>query len=130
MCAGAAKALLQVGIANQMMRIAERLDLVNLEMVEERGPEVWSIHDWQELAEGSTGDDPQYEESGEPCNTVNDDCLAPAGYLMDGGVIYGTEVADAECVSCGEPVCSNCISEQGNCGSCVRWEEDHEGEDG
>lgn len=128
MCAGAAKSLLKVGVANQMMRIAERLGMADLERTEERGADVWDIHEWQLLAEGATRDNPiedLEEEEVETCNTVNENCLAPAGFAVGGGVVYGTEAADCVCDMCGEAVCSECIDDKGLCGYCHDEDDDN-----
>jgi hypothetical protein len=128
-CAGALKALMADGGTTQLARIAERLGLADLDKTGHRGADCWALSDWTRLAEGSTGDEPEWEvgdEDGvdvETCNTVNDGCLAPAGYLTASGAVeHGTEAADLECPCCGEPVCSNCADEQGRCGSCSEWD--------
>jgi hypothetical protein len=61
----------------------------------------------------------------ETCGTVNAGCIAPAGYLNGGDVVEGTESADCVCEECGDPVCSECITEDGKCGSCGGWEENN-----
>lgn len=127
-CAGAAKALMLSGGTTQMMRIGERLGLVDLDKVAERGAEVWSLADWVRLAERSTGDDPVFtDDEVNPCGTVDEGCLAPAGYMGSGGaVISGTESADGECPECGEPVCSNCADAYGHCGTCHSYHQDED----
>lgn len=128
MCAGAAKSLMLDGGTTNHMRVAERLGLVDLDAVAERGSEVWSLAEWQTLAEGATTDDPapaDDDEEVETCSTVNAGCLAPAGYAgFNGGVAYGTEPADGECASCGEPLCSNCADTEGRCSMCTEEEDD------
>jgi hypothetical protein len=122
-CAGAAKAMLAMGATTQSMRIAERLGLADLDATAERGAEVWALATWQELAEGATADSPEWDDDEiETCNTVNETCIAPAGYGgFNGGVAIGTKAADCECSECGEPVCSECISATGLCGMCAEW---------
>jgi hypothetical protein len=80
------------------------------------------------LAEGATGDNPEQEDEVPTCNSVEAGCLAPAGYLgSGGGVISGTDAADLECPSCGEPVCSNCANDDGLCVFCAEQEDnDHD----
>lgn len=123
-CAGAVKSLLMVGVYNQMMRIIERIYKIDLEEMATAGADVWDIYEWQNVAEGSTGDDVEEEEDVPTCNTVNANCIAPAGYMGSDGPIYGTEPADDECIACGEPVCSECIDEDGHCGYCTEREDD------
>lgn len=128
MCAGAAKAILLDGGSTQMMRIAERLGMADLDAVENHKVDVWPLLQWQTLAEGATADNPiEDDEEVETCNTVGENCLAPAGYLgANGGIAYGTEAADLECPGCGEAVCSECADDKGRCGWCAEQEEDDE----
>lgn len=126
MCAGAEKALMAIGQSSQMGRIAERLGLVDLDRQEARGAEVWDLHEWQRLNEGATADNPEGDgddDEGEPCGTVGPNCIAPAGFLVGGGVVEGTEAADSECTECGEPLCSECADAQGRCGLCTEEED-------
>lgn len=117
-CAGAAKAVMLSGGSTQSMRIAERLGMVDLDEVAARGVEVWSLHEWTELEEGSTGENPIHSEV-ETCSYVGPNCTAPIGYMgSNGGVVRGTEAADAECVTCGEAICSSCLEDYDECPSC------------
>lgn len=127
MCAGAAKSIMLDGGTTQNMRVAERLGLANLDTVAERGPEVWSLAEWQTLGEGATGDDPaeDEEEEVETCNTVEDGCLAPAGYGgFNGGIAYGTEPADGRCAECDDPLCTACGGEAMLCIMCREEDDD------
>lgn len=129
-CAGAAKAVMAAGGMGQMLRIEERLGLVDPQKIAERGAPVWTLAEWPRLAEGSTGDDPRFEDDDEEsgaCGVVNGSCLAPAGYLgASGGVIEGTETVDTVCPVCGEFVCEECSDDEGRClnGMCSDDEED------
>lgn len=127
MCAGAAKALMANGGTTNLMRVAERLGLVDLDRVEARGPDVWDLATWQQLAEGVTADDPEKEEEVVTCSVVNENCLAPAGYGgMNGGVVLGIEPADGECRECGEGLCTECGGEEMLCTTCKPWDDDDE----
>lgn len=125
MCAGAAKAIMANGGSTQMMRIAERLGMVDLDRVEKRGPEVWDLLTWQNLAEGATADNPEKEPEVLTCCTVDENCLAPAGWGgFNGGVVEGLVPADGECSECGEPLCSECGGEAMLCSMCRPWDEE------
>ena len=117
-CAGAALVLLRAERDNQMLRIMERIGALDTPSFLDRNADVelWSFEDCER-------DGLEDEEEAEPCNTVGDNCIAPAGFMSGGGVIRGTESADCECRECGEPVCSECISEDGLCGTCSDWGE-------
>jgi hypothetical protein len=130
-CAGAVKALALAGGTGQTMRIAERLGMVDLDRVESHGADVWDLSDWVLLAEGATGDDPiKEDEEVETCNTVDSNCLAPAGFMgSNGGIVRGTVAADGECPGCGEPVCSECADDEGMCGNCHEDKEDDDDDD-
>lgn len=121
LCAGALKATAAAGGSGQLQRIGERLGSIDSEKIEAAGADCWSLLDWTELAEGSTGEAPEWEEQPEPCSVVWDHrCEAPAGFLGAGGaVVRGTEAADGECPACGCPVCSVCRhGEDGPCYNC------------
>jgi hypothetical protein len=128
MCAGAAKAMLADDATTNAMRVAERLGVVDLDRVAERGADVWGLAEWQTLAEGATADNPEEADDDdeiETCNTVNERCIAPAGYGgYGGGIAYGTDPADLKCSECWEPVCSACADEEGRCGLCTDEEDD------
>lgn len=119
-CAGAAKSLLLIDAPNQIMRIMARLGAMDLDEVEARGVEVWDLHSWQTVPEGSTGEalEDDDEDDIEPCSIANPGCEAPAGTMIDGGVAYGTESAEYICPTCGEPVCDNCSNDDGICDDC------------
>lgn len=126
-CAGAVKAALAAGTSTNHSRTVEALGMMNVEALASKGAECWNLTEWQDLAEGATGDNKlrdDDEEEGETCSVANAGCLAPAGYAMGGGVVYGTERTDGECAECGEPVCENCASDGGLCAYCDEWEDE------
>lgn len=130
-CAGAAKALMAAGGTTQLMRISERLGMADLDRTAARGAEVWDLCDWVRLAEGSTGEAPEWEVGDEDgvntCNTVGPYCTAPAGYMTGSGAAkHGTDEAELECPSCGDFVCEECADDEGVCGNCRAWDEDEE----
>lgn len=129
-CAGAAKALMLSGGTTNLLRISERLGLLDLEEVARRGPDVWELNEWTRLAEGATGDDPEEDPEAEveTCSVVAGGCEAPAGYLGGGGgVVRGTEAAGGTCASCGDPVCDACRhGDDGPCFNCLDEDEDYD----
>lgn len=136
-CAGAAKALMKIGAPNQQLRIMERLGMIDLDEIEAGAIDVWDLHDWQNVPEGATADDAGFEElepEGECCNTVDANCLAPAGYGIGGGVAMGTEYADGQCYECGEACCTECLTDcpdgHARCGPCYGWQMEDEDDDG
>lgn len=103
MCAGAMIALMRDERPNQIMRIAERLGVLDIDGLDMDA----DVGNLTEFVMQHAGEE-MYEEA-EPCNVVNHGCLAPAGY-MDGGVAVPTlDREPTECCSwCGEYVCENC----------------------
>ncbi|MCJ7725648.1 MAG: hypothetical protein MUP76_04585 [Acidimicrobiia bacterium] len=106
-CIGLDIVMLRAGQSGQMMRIRERLGMLNSDalLVKSARMQMWT---WDEV----TLDDLEGIE-GETCSVVGVDCLAPAGYAVGGGVMRGTEFLDADeyCPECGEPVCANCMED-------------------
>lgn len=121
-CAGSAKSVMMAGGTTQMMRISERMGWADLDEMANRGADVWELSEWRRLAEGATGDNPEWEipEYVETCHVVDDGCTAPAGMLGSGGAILdGLEPADFECRTCGEWTCENCADETQRCNICI-----------
>jgi hypothetical protein len=124
-CFGSLKALDRAGSSTQLQRIEERLGY-RKEGDYDRGPDVWDLDVWPLVPMGETADtwDPEEAEEVETCNTVNEGCLAPAGFLgAGGGVVRGSEAADGRCTLCDEPLCSNCADDDGRCILCSEEEE-------
>lgn len=133
-CAGAIKMIEQSHGSTNMMRVLERIGMYDAAQIG-RGAEVWDQDEFLGLPEGAVKVDgvvvdhetkAEVEpEEVETCNTVNEGCLAPAGYLgSGGGVVYGTEAADGECAGCGEGLCSNCADDEGMCSLCSTTDDD------
>lgn len=118
-CAGVTTLLLRAGGANQVMRFAERFGEPLAE--DDRVP-YRSLSDWV----GDIEAEPEF--TGEPCNTVGDDCTAPAGWGGSGGVVSNDEAdAEHECVECGEAVCDACATHHPDgplCGYCAEYQEE------
>lgn len=125
-CAGAAKMIEAAGGSTQMTRIAENLGMYD--PTRDRGAAVWTVDEFMSLAEGSVDGAIEVEDDLaeiETCSVVGDRCLAPAGWGgVGGGAIRGTEAADGRCVECDEPVCSNCMNDDGVCDYCAENEDD------
>ena len=118
-CAGLTTLLLRGGTANQVMRFAERFGEI---LTEDDTVPYESLAEWVGDQEA-----PEFEYTGEPCNTVDNGCTAPAGWGGSGGVVDNAD-ADAEhwCYECGEPVCDACahtIPDGVRCGYCQEQEE-------
>jgi len=99
-CAGAEIFLAKQGTSTQMSRIAGRLGF-KVAKLNMKAPVCGSVS--QMLAV-----DGEEESKGESCSVCDDDCEAPAGLLVGGGVIPGDGVAEFTCDECGEPVCGAC----------------------
>lgn len=105
-CAGALIMLENSGQgAGQLARIAERLgkfdpDKLDLEFPVFRSFDDFIIHhagdEWVEV---------------EACSKVDEECLAPAGFAVGGGVMTNHDIDPDDmtsCEQCGEPLCKNC----------------------
>lgn len=123
-CAGAEIFLVKQGMSTQMGRIAERLGLAApLDM---DAPVCGSVREMLAAHGHGPGPDGDDEEP-EPCSVVNPGCEAPAGMMVGGGVIEGTESAEYECYGCGVPVCGNCSQERDGhrlCDDCLESEDE------
>lgn len=117
-CAGAEIFLLKQGMSTQLGRIAARLGLAaELDM---DSPVCGSVREML-IAHGH-GEATEVE----PCHVANAGCEAPAGMLIQGGVVDGTEAAEHTCDGCGEAVCANCSETRNGerfCAYCLEWEE-------
>lgn len=114
-CAGSVLMMLRADRDTQSVRIAERLGMFDSVAFLARNKRVksWTLAD-------ALGEAEDMEVA--TCNTVGPDCLAPAGYMVGGEVVHGTDDADDECSECGDPCCSNCLTDDGLCGQCGGWE--------
>jgi hypothetical protein len=110
-CAGAIVVSERSGFSSQYRRIMVRLGAASGEIDGSGIP-------WQSLNEWVNQGEDDEESEGEPCSVVNEGCEAPAGYMTANGVAHGTEFAENECEGCGEPVCDNCLGENGMCDYC------------
>lgn len=112
-CVGAHILSDRSGFASQMHRISERLGMVPEKINDKTIP--WrNLDDWVDQG----GEDPA-DEDFEPCNVVGPNCIAPAGFMVAGGIIEGDEPATTECVVCGDPSCEECVDEEGICVYCT-----------
>lgn len=126
-CAGALLMLDQSGAGiGQLARIAERLGKFDLDSVEGADQVFTTLDDFIRHHAG-----PDEPESAEPCNTVDMDCEAPAGFASGGSAVsnFIEEGLTSPCEGCGEEVCDPCSKEvEGRrlCGSCAEQEEGYE----
>lgn len=119
-CAGALIVMENEGVANQMMRTAERLGVYDASKLDRSAPVHVSMAAFVAHHAGEDDDDVAC------CSYCGPDCEAPAGYLID-GVAVPAEATDVEltpCEGCGEPCCGACLNDGGFCGYC-----DEEGDD-
>lgn len=116
-CAGSLILMEKSESPNQAMRIAERLGLYDSARLDMKAP----VHgSWIEMQAHFADDEV------ETCEIVNENCTAPAGYAIGGGVVSGTESAEFECYGCGRPVCGACSTERDGQQICDDCEEDGE----
>jgi hypothetical protein len=100
-CAGAEIFAAKHGTSSQMSRISERLG-VKVSKLNMRAKVCGSLSEMIEVHCGKE------EIQGEPCEIVDDGCLAPAGYNLGGIVVEGSEFVDTTCDECGRFVCDAC----------------------
>lgn len=94
-CAGASIFLAHQGVSTQLERIAARLGMAaDLDM---EAPVCRSVEEMLRVH--------GHEDGGEHCSMCNPGCEAPAGYLIGGVVVDGTDYTDHYCTDCGVPVC-------------------------
>lgn len=118
-CAGSIILMEKQETPNQHLRIAERLGMYDRERMHLDSP----VHaSWYEMQQHFA--DP--EEDGQTCEVVAGGCEAPAGYMIGGAVVAGTEFVDGECTECGRPACDSCLTESGRCVECVEEDEDED----
>lgn len=111
MCAGAILVLENVGPSNQILRIAERIGAYDSDSMDRSAPVHLSlIHFIDHHGE---------ETEAEPCHISDAGCLAPAGHLINGQIVYSEPEGDVfRCAVCGEWVCENCASDDA-CAYCA-----------
>ena len=123
-CAGAALVMLRAGRDTQMLRISERLGMVDIDELVERNAKIdlWTMR--EALDELDTDDDE--DGTSGTCDVVNANCEAPAGYMIGGEVVHGTDKVDTVCPECGVFVCDACSDDNGAClnGMCSDTEKD------
>lgn len=110
-CAGAALVMLRADRPPQVLRIMERLGMFDSDefLARHADVELWTMR--EALDELHTGG----QETEGTCNVVNAGCLAPAGYMIGGEAVHGTDMVDTCCPQCGEFVCEECSDDDGNC---------------
>lgn len=128
MCAGAMVAMAKSEQANQAMRIAMRLGILDPDQLDLDAPVVGSLTG---LVDHHAGEPDEDEDEVEPCSVADYGCEAPAGYMVGGSAIRNVEFdedATSPCVSCGTAVCENCSSAAPGggriCGYCEEPDDD------
>jgi hypothetical protein len=110
-CAGSVLMMLREMDAPFVIRLVDKAWIDEF-LERNDGVELWTYAD-------VAADNGEAADDVEPCNTVDHGCLAPAGYMTGGGVVHGTVSADGYCDECGEPLCSNCATDDGICPGCA-----------
>lgn len=100
-CAGAEIFLAKQGMSTQMSRIAERLGM-KVSKLNMKAPVCRSVSEMLKVHGCSEEDDR------ESCSVCDENCEAPAGYMVGDGVLPGEGSADYTCYGCGQPVCGAC----------------------
>lgn len=119
-CAGALIVLEKMDQPNQMMRIAERLEMYDRTKLFMDSPVHEDLDGFIRHHGEETGDET------ESCSVVGYQCEAPAGYMVGGVAITappGELGATFYCGECGEPVCDSCSS-NGVCDYCQEREDE------
>lgn len=127
-CAGAALVLLRAERSTNMLRVLERIGMVNLDELLEHNTTVklWTLREaLDETAPDADVDDAGREIEG-TCSVVNQSCTAPAGYMIGGEVVHGEDLIETRCPVCDEFVCEECSDDDGAClnGRCSQTDED------
>jgi len=127
-CAGAALVLLRAERSTNMLRVLERIGMVNLDELLERNADVelWTLRESLDEAHDARVSDEDEVETEGTCNVVNQNCSAPAGYMIGGEVVHGEDLIDTRCPECDEFVCEECSDDDGAClnGQCSQTDED------
>lgn len=101
-CAGALIAMEHSNTPNQIVRIAERLGEYDPSKLDMEAP-VGTLSDFQD----HNDEEPDADE--EFCDVADADCLAAAGWMVNGVVVHGTHPGPVTgCPNCGTMVCENC----------------------
>lgn len=100
-CVGLDIMMLRHGLTGQMLRIRERIGLLDPArlLAKSKRVKLWTWADVQ--------DDAAME--GECCSICDEGCEAPAGWLLGGNVVEGVTTTDNLCPVCGEHVCYSCM---------------------
>jgi len=127
-CAGAALVLLRAERSTQMLRVMERIGMVNLDELLEHNADValWTLREALDETEVVAAVDEDGRETEGTCCVVNQNCSAPAGYMIGGEVVHGEDLIDTRCPECDEFVCEECSDDDGAClnGQCSQTDED------
>lgn len=112
-CVGLDIVMAREHLTGQLVRIRERIGLLNPEVLLQRSRrmKMWT---WDEI-QADAHPTPQ---DGDVCSVVGPDCTAPAGHLIGGQAVVGTEFTDNVCGDCGEFVCEECM----DCEDHMCWE--------
>ena len=116
-CAGAALVLLRAERPTNMMRVLERIGMVNLDELLEHNADVklWTLREALDETEVVADVDDDGREIEGTCCVVNQNCTAPAGYMIGGEVVHGEDMIDTRCPACDEFVCEECSDDDGKC---------------
>jgi hypothetical protein len=105
-CVGLDIVMAREGLTGQMVRIRERIGMLDPERLLKRSKRV-KLWTWDEIQDD--GDEPP-DENMDICVVSAPGCEAPAGWLIGGSVVNGTEFTDNVCDDCGDHVCENCMT--------------------
>lgn len=137
-CAGAIIYSLKLETPNQMTRIGMRLGAFDPDALMMHADKVHdSLHDWiqgdpiareDQARRDASRKAAEATETGDPCSVADQGCEAPAGFLVGGRVVHGTDLAEFSCSECGEPVCGSCSElndeDERICNRCLEWIEE------
>lgn len=101
-CVGLDIVMARDALDGQMVRIRERIGMLDTPRLLHASRKL-SMWTWDQIQADAGSED------GETCEVCGPDCEAPAGMMIGGNIVVGTETTDNVCHECGMNVCPSCM---------------------